>query len=156
MRHTPWWCGLLFNALLPVDAACQLACPCASTHNVSCHAIHPLQLRTTEPMAVPSTLRSCRRVMLPGGRDVVLSDTVGFISDLPHALVEAFRVRIGGSNPMRSPPSSVNQNRFTSRVGEQVLHGGSQAGLTCCCRHSRGLFENQVRSPIKRRPRSRR
>lgn len=38
----------------------------------------------------------CRRVMLPGGRDVVLSDTVGFISDLPHALVEAFRVRGSG------------------------------------------------------------
>ncbi|KAI7842133.1 hypothetical protein COHA_004325 [Chlorella ohadii] len=35
-----------------------------------------------------------RRVMLPGGRDVVLSDTVGFISDLPHALVEAFRATL--------------------------------------------------------------
>ena len=35
----------------------------------------------------------CRRVMLPGsGRDVVLSDTVGFISDLPTQLIEAFQV----------------------------------------------------------------
>lgn len=37
--------------------------------------------------------RCCRRVRLPGaGRDVILSDTVGFISDLPHQLVEAFKV----------------------------------------------------------------
>lgn len=33
-----------------------------------------------------------RRVQLPGGRDVILSDTVGFISDLPTQLIEAFQV----------------------------------------------------------------
>ena len=33
-----------------------------------------------------------RRVLLPSGRDAILSDTVGFISDLPHQLVDAFRV----------------------------------------------------------------
>jgi len=39
----------------------------------------------------------CRRVMLPGsGRDVILSDTVGFISELPHQLVEAFKVKHRG------------------------------------------------------------
>ncbi|MBZ0215994.1 MAG: GTPase HflX, partial [Fimbriimonadaceae bacterium] len=32
-----------------------------------------------------------RAVELPGGRDVILSDTVGFVSDLPHELVAAFR-----------------------------------------------------------------
>ncbi len=32
-----------------------------------------------------------RRVGLPGGRDIILSDTVGFISDLPTELVAAFR-----------------------------------------------------------------
>jgi GTP-binding protein HflX len=37
------------------------------------------------------TLRTLR---LPGGRPVVLSDTVGFISDLPHELVEAFRATL--------------------------------------------------------------
>jgi len=31
-----------------------------------------------------------RRLTLPGGNAVVLADTVGFISDLPHQLVEAF------------------------------------------------------------------
>ena len=32
-----------------------------------------------------------RRLDLPGGRRVLLSDTVGFVRDLPHTLVEAFR-----------------------------------------------------------------
>lgn len=35
-----------------------------------------------------------RRMKLPGGRDVILSDTVGFISDLPHHLVAAFRATL--------------------------------------------------------------
>ena len=35
---------------------------------------------------------ACRRVRLLGGRDVILSDTVGFISGLPTQLVEAFKV----------------------------------------------------------------
>ncbi len=37
------------------------------------------------------TLRS---IKLPEGRGAVLSDTVGFISDLPHELVEAFRATL--------------------------------------------------------------
>ena len=32
-----------------------------------------------------------RRVAMPSGRDALLSDTVGFVRDLPHELVEAFR-----------------------------------------------------------------
>ena len=35
-----------------------------------------------------------RRLELPGGRPAILSDTVGFISDLPHELVEAFRATL--------------------------------------------------------------
>lgn len=31
-----------------------------------------------------------RKVKLPTGREILLSDTVGFVSDLPHELVEAF------------------------------------------------------------------
>jgi len=34
---------------------------------------------------------TARRLGLPGGRTVVLSDTVGFVRKLPHDLVEAFR-----------------------------------------------------------------
>jgi GTP-binding protein HflX len=32
-----------------------------------------------------------RRVQLPGGQDIIVTDTVGFIQDLPHQLVAAFR-----------------------------------------------------------------
>ncbi len=35
-----------------------------------------------------------RQLPLPSGRSVILSDTVGFISDLPHELVEAFRANL--------------------------------------------------------------
>ena len=35
-----------------------------------------------------------RAVRLPGGRQIILSDTVGFISDLPHELVAAFRATL--------------------------------------------------------------
>ena len=39
-----------------------------------------------------STLDSrTRRLALPGGETVLLSDTVGFVRKLPHQLVEAFR-----------------------------------------------------------------
>jgi GTP-binding protein HflX len=35
-----------------------------------------------------------RTLALPGGRSAILSDTVGFISDLPHELVAAFRATL--------------------------------------------------------------
>jgi GTP-binding protein HflX len=35
-----------------------------------------------------------REVKLPNGRPAILSDTVGFISDLPHELIEAFRATL--------------------------------------------------------------
>jgi GTP-binding protein HflX len=35
-----------------------------------------------------------RGLKLPSGRSIILSDTVGFISDLPHELVEAFRATL--------------------------------------------------------------
>jgi len=35
-----------------------------------------------------------RRLPLPSGRSAILSDTVGFVSDLPHELVEAFRATL--------------------------------------------------------------
>ena len=35
-----------------------------------------------------------RGLSLPSGRRIILSDTVGFISDLPHELVEAFRATL--------------------------------------------------------------
>lgn len=35
-----------------------------------------------------------RNLVLPSGRTIILSDTVGFISDLPHELVEAFHATL--------------------------------------------------------------
>ena len=35
-----------------------------------------------------------RKIKLPSGREVILSDTVGFISDLPHELIMAFRATL--------------------------------------------------------------
>ena len=35
-----------------------------------------------------------RRIKLPGGREIILSDTVGFISDLPHELIMSFRATL--------------------------------------------------------------
>lgn len=35
-----------------------------------------------------------RRIRLPGGREVILSDTVGFISDLSHELIMSFRATL--------------------------------------------------------------
>ncbi len=37
-----------------------------------------------------------RRLTLPGGREALLTDTVGFIRKLPHALVAAFRATLEG------------------------------------------------------------
>ena len=35
-----------------------------------------------------------RKITLPSGREVILSDTVGFISDLPHELIMSFRATL--------------------------------------------------------------
>lgn len=35
-----------------------------------------------------------RQLTLPGGREAVIADTVGFVSDLPHELVEAFHATL--------------------------------------------------------------
>ena len=35
-----------------------------------------------------------RKAVLPHGREAMLSDTVGFIADLPHDLVAAFRATL--------------------------------------------------------------
>lgn len=37
---------------------------------------------------------SMRKILLPSGKNVILSDTVGFISDLPHELIMAFRATL--------------------------------------------------------------
>ena len=49
---------------------------------------------TAKDMLFATLDPTMRRLALPGGRPAILSDTVGFISDLPHELVEAFRATL--------------------------------------------------------------
>jgi GTP-binding protein HflX len=49
---------------------------------------------TAKDMLFATLDPTLRRLALPGGRPAILSDTVGFISDLPHELVEAFRATL--------------------------------------------------------------
>ena len=44
-----------------------------------------------------------RRLQLPGGEAVLLTDTVGFVRKLPHQLVEAFRSTLRGGRRRRPP-----------------------------------------------------
>ena len=49
---------------------------------------------TAKDMLFATLDPTLRRLKLPGGRPAILSDTVGFISSLPHELVEAFRATL--------------------------------------------------------------
>ena len=49
---------------------------------------------TAKDMLFATLDPTMRRLSLPGGRPAILSDTVGFISSLPHELVEAFRATL--------------------------------------------------------------
>ncbi len=49
---------------------------------------------TAQDMLFATLDPTMRALALPSGRRVILSDTVGFISDLPHELVEAFRATL--------------------------------------------------------------
>jgi GTP-binding protein HflX len=48
----------------------------------------------TEDMLFATLDPTLRALKLPDGRPAILSDTVGFISDLPHELVESFRATL--------------------------------------------------------------
>ena len=95
---------------------------------------------------------AARHLKLPDGRPAILSDTVGFISDLPHELVEAFRatleeVQRGRRGPARARHRQRRQRR-PGRRRETVLDrlGGdmesarirSRSGTrSTCCRRGR-------------------
>ena len=46
---------------------------------------------TTEDMLFATLDPTMRKIVLPSGKSIILSDTVGFISDLPTHLIEAFK-----------------------------------------------------------------
>ena len=47
-----------------------------------------------EDMLFATLDNTLRKIRLPSGREVILSDTVGFISDLPHELIMSFRATL--------------------------------------------------------------
>jgi GTPase len=79
-----------------------------------------------------------RALELPSGRKAILSDTVGFISDLPHELVEAFRATLeeviaadliihvrDASHPETSEQKADVEDVLRSLgLGEAIEHGG--------------------------------
>jgi GTP-binding protein HflX len=68
-----------------------------------------------------------RRLRLPAGRSAVISDTVGFISDLPHELVEAFRATLDEVREadviVHVRDVSAGDSDAQSRDVEEVLSG---------------------------------
>ncbi|HVZ08852.1 GTPase HflX [Rhodopila sp.] len=74
-----------------------------------------------------------RGLVLPSGRRVILSDTVGFISQLPHELVEAFRATLEEVAEAdiilhvrdAAHPESMAQRSDVIRVLEDMVHDGT-------------------------------
>ena len=58
-----------------------------------------------------------RQVTLPSGRGVILSDTVGFISDLPTALIKAFQVPCCPAAPSPASPCALPYCQACTRQG---------------------------------------
>ena len=55
-----------------------------------------------------------RRVHVPGAEPIVLSDTVGFIRDLPHDLVAAFRATL--AEAARGRPAAARRRQRGART----------------------------------------
>ncbi len=74
-----------------------------------------------------------RGLVLPSGRRVILSDTVGFISQLPHELVEAFRATLEEVSEADiilhvrdvAHPESAAQRADVVRVLEEMVSDGT-------------------------------
>ncbi len=73
-----------------------------------------------------------RGLVLPSGRRVILSDTVGFISQLPHELVEAFRATLEEVSEadvilhvrdVAHPESAAQRNDVTAVLDTMVADG---------------------------------
>ena len=74
-----------------------------------------------------------RGLQLPSGRRIILSDTVGFISELPHELVEAFRATLEEVSEAdvilhvrdAAHPDSASQHADVLGVLEDMEHDGA-------------------------------
>lgn len=78
-----------------------------------------------------------RRVALPEGREILLTDTVGFIQKLPHQLIAAFRATLEEITKAdlllhvvdASHPSALEQIRVVEKTLVDELHIGSIPAL---------------------------
>ena len=82
-----------------------------------------------------------RRVTLPSGRLAVFTDTVGFISDLPHQLIKAFRVSACG----RARAEDSEHAEHVGPVSHEVVFLLSQVMVP-----GRWLAGRKQRSSMKR------
>ncbi|TMK17422.1 MAG: GTPase HflX [Actinobacteria bacterium] len=73
-----------------------------------------------------------RRIDLPGGRHATISDTVGFVSKLPHDLVEAFRSTLEEVNKidrLRGSERARLATRFPGSASVSAITGEGVEGL---------------------------
>ena len=91
-----------------------------------------------------------RRIYVPGAASIVLSDTVGFIRELPHDLVAAFRATLADGRRGR-PPAARHRRRapLSRRAG-----GGRRCGAAGNRRRARaadpGDEQDRRRGPRRR------
>ncbi len=72
-----------------------------------------------------------RKIRLPGGKDILVTDTVGFISDLPHELISAFKAtleELGGSSLLlhvadASDPLMDNRIESVEKILDETGYG---------------------------------
>ena len=93
-----------------------------------------------------------RQVRLPDRRELLVSDTVGFIDRLPHALVAAFRAtleEVAEADLLLHVIDAVGPDRERQMAAVRSVLDGGRRRPTCRCR---GL--QQVRSARRRRARA--
>ena len=73
-------------------------------------------------------------IQLPSRRKVLLSDTVGFICDLPHTLVTSFRGNAGRSEESRSPRSRARRVEPHARRSTRRKWRRCSVNWTCSAR----------------------
>ncbi len=85
-----------------------------------------------------------RRIVLPGGRVATLSDTVGFVSKLPHDLVEAFRSTL--EEVTLSDMIVHVADAASAALDDQIEAVHTRAGGDRRGQHARGARAQQDRS----------
>jgi GTP-binding protein HflX len=100
-----------------------------------------------------------RRVRLPGGRPAILSDTVGFISDLPHELVEAFRATLDEVREASiilhvrdiAGPNAAAEAEDVAQVLEALDPGPDWEGRLVEVWNKSDLLDNEMRADLSAR-----